>query len=320
MTFTTGFILARIAPVFLLLGLGLFLRSRRVLTTEADGSLMQLTVRVLYPALILKFILGNEALLAGTGLWLAPAVGFGTVVTGFGVGWLASRLLPRRHPLTGRTFALTTGIYNYGYIPIPIVLALFGEEAGRIIGVLLLHNVGVEAAFWTAGVALLTAGRSAGAWKRVFNPATLTLIVAVVLNQTGAHAHVPAMAYETIDWLAACAIPFGLILSGATLADLLKVERGLLRDWRTPGLACALRLGLLPIGFLLLARYLPGASEDLRRVIAIEAAMPAGIFPLVVNRFYGGDSRTAVQVVLGTTALGLFTIPLWLSFGLDWIG
>lgn len=316
---TSGLILAKIAPVFLLLGIGLALRRGRVLSAEADASLMKLTVRVLYPALILKFVLGNPALESAAHLWMAPAVGFGTVIGGFGVAWIVAHLLPARHPRTRQSFALTTGIYNYGYIPIPIVLALFGEQGDGTIGVLLVHNMGVEAAFWTAGVALLTAGHGSGAWKRIFNPPTITLALAIALNKSGGEALLPGYVLETVRWLAACAIPLGLMLAGATLADLLREERGLLRDWRTPTVACALRLGLLPIGFLLLARYLPGISDDLRRVITIQAAMPAGIFPLVVNRYYNGDSRTAVQVVLGTTVAGLITIPLWLSFGLSWV-
>ena len=39
----------------------------------------------------------------------------------------------------------------------------------------------------------------------------------------------------------------------------------------------------------------------------------------VRNRL-GGHPRTAVQIVLGTTALGIVTIPLWIRAGLAWVG
>lgn len=319
MVLSYSFILLKIAPVFLLLGIGVIVRWRNLLNAAADPSLMKLVVQVLYPALILKYILGNEALLDIRKIWAAPLLGYGTVVGCFAVAWLAGGWLPKRHPKTRRSFALTTGIFNYGFIPIPIVLALFSEGGNAVIGVLLLFNVGVEAALWTVGVALLTAGHGEGSWKRLFNAATLTLVGSVVMNQTGGYELIPAVGYDTIAALAACAIPFGLMLAGATLADLLREERGLLRDPWPPGLACALRLGLLPMGFLLVARFLPGLNEELRRVLVVQAAMPSAIFPLVINRFYQGDSRTAVQVVLGTTVVGIVTIPLWLSFGLGWV-
>jgi predicted permease len=80
-----------------------------------------------------------------------------------------------------------------------------------------------------------------------------------------------------------------------------------------------LRLGVLPVLFLLIARFLP-CSADLKRVIIVQAAMPAGILPLVIAKHYGGRTLTAVQVVIGTTVLGIFLIPLWLRLGLALAG
>jgi predicted permease len=59
---------------------------------------------------------------------------------------------------------------------------------------------------------------------------------------------------------------------------------------------------------------------ELKRVIVIEAAMPAGILPIVIARHYGGQPLTAVQVVVATTVVGLLVIPLWLRVGLAWVG
>jgi predicted permease len=58
---------------------------------------------------------------------------------------------------------------------------------------------------------------------------------------------------------------------------------------------------------------------ELKRVLVVQAAMPAAVFPIVLARHYGGQPLVAVQVVLATTALGLLVIPLWLSLGLAWI-
>lgn len=166
---------------------------------------------------------------------------------------------------------------------------------------------------------LLTAGQGEAGWKKLLNPPVITLAIALVLNRLGVDDQLPGFLTDTIGWLSACTIPIGLILAGATLADLLRDETGLLREPRTPLLAVALRLALLPVAFLLLARFLPGATDDLRRVLVIQAAMPAGIFPLVVTRFYGGDSRTAVLVVVSTTVGGFLTIPWWIHYGMGWV-
>ena len=81
--------------------------------------------------------------------------------------------------------------------------------------------------------------------------------------------------------------------------------------------AALMRLLVLPACLLLVARYLP-CSVEFRRVLVIQAAMPAAVIPVIMARFYGGHPRTAVQIVLTTTAVGIVTIPLWLRFGMAW--
>lgn len=313
------FLLELIAPVFVLLVIGFGVRRRRILTREADSSLMQLLIKLLYPALILRFVLGNAALDQLNNLLLAPLLGVITVLLGFFVSWKASRFLPAPNRIKQGTFAYTTGLFNYGFFPIPIALALFGEAGSSTVAVLLLFNVGVEIAMWTVGILFITSTSGEKLWKRILNAPSITLLAALVIHFVGLGERIPAFVTETIDWLSRCAVPLGILLSGATLADLLRDEKGLFRDRRTPGIAISLRLILLPVCFLLLARYLPWASEELRRVIVLQAAMPSAILPLVINRHYGGDNSTAVLVVLSTTLLGLLTIPWWISLGFNWM-
>jgi hypothetical protein len=55
-------------------------------------------------------------------------------------------------------------------------------------------------------------------------------------------------------------------------------------------------------------------------VIVLEAAMPAAVFPIVMARHYGGDAATALRVVFSTSLVSLLTIPLWIRFGLKFVG
>jgi predicted permease len=43
--------------------------------------------------------------------------------------------------------------------------------------------------------------------------------------------------------------------------------------------------------------------------------MPSAVLPIVISKHYGGDARIALQIALGTSLLGLVTIPLWIHFG-----
>ncbi len=88
---------------------------------------------------------------------------------------------------------------------------------------------------------------------------------------------------------------------------------------RVIGMASLVRLGLLPVVFIVLAKFLP-ISVELKQVLVVQAAMPAATFPIVMARHYGGHLLTAVQVVAGTTVIALFLIPIWLKFGLAFVG
>ena len=109
-----------------------------------------------------------------------------------------------------------------------------------------------------------------------------------------------------------------LILIGAIVTDHLH-EFHSASGWRVIGTAVLLRIGVLPVLFLLLAKYLP-ASVELKRVMVLQAAMPAAVFPIILARHYQGDPPTALRVVIGTSVVGLVTIPLWIRFGMHFVG
>jgi malate permease and related proteins len=121
-----------------------------------------------------------------------------------------------------------------------------------------------------------------------------------------------------VHWLGQCSIPLALILIGAIMADHLG-EFHSARGWRVIASSVVLRVGLFPLLFLAAARYVPMTLE-LKRVLILEAAMPAAVFPIILARHYDGDPPTAMRVVLGTTVVSLVTIPLWIRFGMAFVG
>ena len=146
---TYHLIFAAILPIFLTILCGYGARKIGWLNIEADRSLMQVVVNILYPCLIFSFVLGNDALRTPGNLLLPPLAGLCTIVGGFGLAMVVARKLNLGNQKECRTFAFTSGIYNYGYFAIPIITLLFDRET---VGVLLVFNVGVEIAMWTLGV------------------------------------------------------------------------------------------------------------------------------------------------------------------------
>lgn len=310
-------IISAVLPVFIILGIGFWIRRAGVLGDAADSGLTRLVIQMLYPCFVFTYLVGNPVLKDIRSLTVAPLVGFTTVAGGFVVAYWVGRLAKLKTGKGLRTFAMCNGVYNYGYIPIPLVLALFNSR--ETTAVLLLHNIGVEIAMWTVGILMLAGGSMRGFLKRVFNPPLIALLIALGLSLTGTDGYLPGWLLKTVEMLGNCAIPLGLMLAGAAIADLLR-ESSIFDEPRWPVIAVALRLGILPAAFVALAAFTPALGMDLRQVIVIQAAMPAGIFPIVLARHYKGDPRVAVKVVAATTFGAVVTMPLWIRFGLSWIG
>jgi predicted permease len=308
-------LLLLVVPVFAIIGIGVFARRAHWIEGEAETSLIRLVINLCYPCLIFESVAGNPALGATENLVLPPLLGFGVTALGIYGGRLLAKAIGL-HIGTGlRTFALAVGIANYGYLPLPIMEAIWGGESR---GVLLVYGVGVEVAIWTVGLLVLSGESLRQGWRKLINPILITLLVAVACNLAGVVPFLPQFVTKIIHVLGACAIPLGLIMTGVNLAQYLHQPRSLFEP-RVSVAAMVFRLGVLPLLVLALAKFLP-CSVELKRVLVVQAAMPSAVSPIIIARLYGGHPPTAVQIVLGTTALGILVIPLWLRVGFEWVG
>jgi predicted permease len=308
-------VLAAVLPVFCLMATGLLLRKLNWLTEEADHSLLRVTVNLLVPCFILDKLLGNAAVADFGNVWLPPLVGFGTVALGVVFCWWLAGAAGLKERASARTFAFSAGVYNYGYIPLPLALSLFNRET---VGVLIVHNVGVEIAFWSLGLLFLSPQGRGSVWQKIFSPPVFAILIALTLNFTGLQSQIPVFVRGTASMLGQCAIPLGLILIGATVADHWH-EFHSAAGGRVMLVGCLARLALLPPLFLLLAKYLP-CSVELKRVIVLQAAMPAAVFNIIMAKHYGGDAPTALRIVIATSVVSLVTIPFWIRFGIQFVG
>lgn len=307
-------LLGILAPVFCIVGSGALARHLRWIQPEADASLLRLAINLLFTALIADSILGNPLLSRAGDFWLPPVLGFALVSLSMGVValCLGRMQLPAE---TRRAGTVTAGIQNYGYLVIPIVSALYDPAT---LGVLFLHNLGVELAMWGLGIWVLTRGSQTSVRGLLTTPPTVAIVVCAALNVLHADSLVPAFLKKTLHLLGQNAIPMALILVGVTLYDGFRQKSDASTRWDALGAAMACRLLALPCVFLIVARWVP-MPEALQRILLIQAAMPAAMMPVVLCRMHQADSRFAAQIALGSTALGLLSIPIWMRLGLAWV-
>lgn len=302
-------------PVFAMIAIGTAMRHWQWISEAGENSLFNLVIRVTTPCLIFESVATNPTLREPGNLYWPPLLGFTLTLLSMAVGWYMARALGLTIGHGLRTFALAVGLTNYGYLPLPLMDAMFGVESRAV---LLVHNVGVEAAIWTGGVLVVTGLSPLAGWRKLINGPLIALVAAIVCNLTGLSGHLPAVLMSLVHTLAVCAIPLGLLVSGISIQPHLDDPRRLV-NMRVTLTAWLLRLVVLPWLFLLVARYLP-CPVELKRVLVIQAAMPSAVVSIIVARLYGGQPLVAVQIILGTTALALFTIPFWIRFGLSFAG
>ncbi|GEP45214.1 malate permease [Brevifollis gellanilyticus] len=303
-------ILTVVLPVYLTMAAGFTMRKMELLTAEVDAGVMRLCVMLLTPCLILDRVVGNESVMKPLPVLVAAGLGFSLVTLGIAVAYFAAPMIGLRKNEGRRSFAVSTGLQNYGFVAIPIVTALFPDKG--TMGVLFTFTLGVEIACWTSGVGLLT-GLGKAPWKLALNPPVLTILFSLLLNFTGLHVYVPEVARRTFTMVGACAVPLAVIIIGASIADIWGQER---MRWSVAVLSPVLRLLVIPIAFFGCAFFLP-VSLELKRILVIQGAMPSAVFSIMIARHYGGHAPTAVQCVLSTTLVSMVTSPIVIAWAMQ---
>lgn len=305
-------ILSATLPVYLTMLAGAVARYFGWLPKEADSGIMHLTVKLLFPALVIERIVGNPGLQYPSQVLLAGFLGYSLVAVSLLICFGVARLFGMKSGSGARTFAVCNAFQNYGYVAIPVTEALFGRE---LTGVLFTFTIGVEFAMWTIGVGMLTGFKKVPI-GHLLNAPVLSIFMALALHYAGAGPYIPSAVHTFLGQLGACAIPLAVILIGASIMDLIGAER---IRWDVAVLSPILRQLLLPLLMLCVARWVP-MTGDLQKVIIVQAAMPAAVFTIVVSRVYGGHPPTAVLVVLATSLVSLVTVPWAIGFGIWFTG
>jgi predicted permease len=307
-----GAVIASVLPVYLLIVAGAALRKTGVIRREHDAGIMRVIFLVMVPCFILDKILGSVVLKSGAVVLWSLGAGYGMILVGILIGLGVGRLLGLERGTGIRTFALSSGCQNFGFIAAPVVEKLWGPGA---LALLFVHNIGTETAVWTVGLMMLNKERGIP-WKLLINGPVIAVGIGLALVALGLDDKVTGSLRTAISMMGAGAFPLAIFITGCSMMDLVGTERP---NWRVILGSAVVRLGLAPAAILCVAKFFP-LSTELRQVLVVQAAMPAGMTAILLARMYGGRPAVAVQVVIATTVLSLITLPWIISWGSAWIG
>ena len=305
-------VVALVLPVYLLIVAGAVLRRVGIIRKEHDAGVMRVVFSVMMPCFILDRILGSTVLKSGSVVIYSILIGFGIILAGILIGVVVARLMGLERGSGLRTFALSAGCQNYGFTAAPVIESLWG---GSALALMFVHNIGVEAALWSVGIMMMSGERKIK-WHQLFNGPIVAVTLGLLLVFLGWDDQMIGPARKAVSMIGVGAFPIAILITGCSMIDLVGSEKPTLKIVLG---AAMVRLVLAPLAILTAAKYLP-ISTELRQVLVVQAAMPAGMISIMLARIYGGRPAIAVQIVIGTTALSLITLPWIITWGCHWIG
>ncbi len=312
-------IVFQILAILLLLGVGALCRWGRLITAEGTRDLSKILMSVVYPALILRSILGAslDELLAN---WELPLLAMALALIGYALGW--GVLLARRGdpPATRHAFLYHCLVNNYLFLPLPIVMVFFGDQG---VALLIFSSLGMEVIIWTLGIAQFARGASWRAHLRMMRaPAPMTLLFSIALVAVRDSGWLPIDFNHPAPFLrhmlttgtflltaiGQATVILGFLVGGSRLAQLHPRQLNHALGWIVAGI----RLVAVPALMWCLLRLLP-LDATARGVFLVVATMPAAINSVVMSERYGGDTDFMAGSMLLTHLLALATIPFFLS-------
>ena len=307
-------IVSAVLPPFFLMIIGGWSRKQNWLPCQKDASMSRFIVCVLYPCFILYQVLNSQTDVTFSESWVTPAFGFGAI----SIGFLIAKIVGKVFALSteeNRAFSFCSGIFNYGFFAIPVASMIFGQD---LIVKIILFNLGVEVAIWTVGILVLTSSKFDPI--KLFNPPAISVFIALGLKSIGGAEVLPIPVWEVIAMIGQCSIPLGLMVIGAGFFDLFK-DYKISDGMKIECGAVLTRNFLVPALFVLYAAWgwIPHGMEYLKQIFIIQAAMPAGVFALLVVNSYGERSDTGLRTIMATMLACLISMPIWIFVGLQCI-
>ncbi len=309
----------RILAIFCMMGFGMLARRMNMIDRDAASRMSRVVTNFFYPALIFTTLVSSFNIKELVQNWVLPA---GTVVimsTGFLLALVFYRFIKFSGEKEKNQFFFQCTINNYSFLPLPIVLMLWGNTG---VAGLIFSSLGSELCVWTIGIFGLT-GRKfrRDSLRQLLSVPMIAIFtsVAVMVFRDFAGASCCFSAgpllkdlggslFSVLDIFGKGTIPLAMFIAGSRMAEL--KPHHLLTP--TQGYVVALRLIVIPAVTALILLLLPFPLET-RMILLVVAAMPSAIASVVLSEVYDSDTEFAASCVLTTHLFSLITIPLWLS-------
>ena len=300
-------------PVFIIVFIGVGLRRGKVIDSVIDQGVTKLLLNVLMPCFILDSIIGSDVASDLPKVLSLAGIGAAIIYISLAITYAFSPLLGMGNGAGRRSFAVGAGLQNYGFLAVPLLISLYGDK--ELVATLYMHSLGVEIALYTAAIAIFT-GKFSLNPKMLLKGPIIAIFIGILLNVTELYQYIPSAVMTSIGMLGETAIPLSLLAVGMSIGEILPETK---YSFKVSLSAILFRLVILPAMIIGFAFLLP-MDDSVKRVLLIQAAMPAALFPIVLARHYGGKPALVAEIAIITSVVSFITMPVVIVFGSKWLG
>lgn len=286
--------------MFLLMGAGVVLKKRNIITKEGRGVLTDLIIDIILPCNIITAFsqpLDHDVLISGLQTLVISLLLqlLCTFISAF-----CYRRVPKRQRMI---LQYATVCSNAGFLGNPVAEGLYGS-----IGLLYasIYLIPQRIVMWSAGVSYFTdcPSRREVVKKVMKHPCIIAVELGILLMVTGIS--LPAALAKSISSLGGCTTAITMLFIGTILADA-GVKQMVTK---TTAVYSLIRLILIP-GIVMTGCLLFHVDAVAAGISVVLAAMPAGSTTAILAAKYDGDEAFATQCIVLTTLLSIALLPLW---------
>jgi predicted permease len=301
-------VLQQIAPLFIIMFIGLFVghlyKSNQVITQF----LSWLSISVFLPASLIKSFsapMTPQMLQEGSILILAGAV---TLIFTFFLSFLIVRLLKLKIPSSNIVY-FSLMFSNFGFVGVGIISSVYGDLG---LFYMTMYVLVMRFAYNSFGTAVMQRGvndKDRLTFRQIFlNPPIIALVVGLFIMTF--QIRFPAPVKASIDSLAACLSPVGMLTVGMLTANF--PLKAFFSNARVYVLVFLRLLGIpLLVTFVM---WLIGFRGMMLTVSALTLALPAAANCCLLAERYNGDVMLGTQIVTITNTFSVITMPLVVAF------
>lgn len=299
-------LLSRMLVLLVFICIGVLCSKLHIIDEKGSACINQLVLYICGPMLILKSV-QNVQFTFGIGeilmLFLYSVI---LMLLAVVIGVVSARLLCGKKPIRG-VFSLVTAFGNVFFMGVPVVSALYGENAVFLLSICVIpFNLFI----FTLGIFLILGNGSRKIpWKKLLlNPSLYATLIALPIFFL--RIQFPETVVDILGYLSQMVVPLSMLLIGAALGRM--SLRGIFGSGYSYAV-CAFKLLLTPLVVFFLFRLFVKDPQILG-LLTVVAAMPSASISPILCAEYGGDSDFASRCVFLTTLISILTIPaiVWL--------